>query len=64
MKCPHCNCVGKAYVSESRNHDGEVWRRRQCGHCGRFFVTQELTAPDMRMPPGTSKRPLRAATRY
>ena len=42
MKCPHCNHDGKALVSESRQVDGDVYRRRHCGKCGKEFVSKEV----------------------
>jgi transcriptional regulator NrdR family protein len=50
VKCPKCNKEGKQLVLESRPHDGRVYRRRQCPHCGATFVTEEIAHTNMVLP--------------
>lgn len=50
MKCPHCAKDSRALVLESRAHDENLYRRRQCGACGRTFVTEEVAHAEMRLP--------------
>ena len=71
MKCPHCNHDGKALVSESRQLEGDVYRRRHCGKCGKEFVSKEVATLDKfpatrhlrpKTPPKPAHRPLKADT--
>lgn len=50
MKCPHCQKDTRALVLESRAHEENLYRRRQCGACGKTFVTEEIAHADMRLP--------------
>lgn len=50
MKCPHCARDGKALATETRAQAGDVYRRRLCGHCGKFFATVETAPPGLKMP--------------
>lgn len=50
MKCPFCHRAGRTPVRETRQHGDDLLRRRECGHCGRFFVSKEFTTPDLRIP--------------
>lgn len=56
MKCPHCQKESRAKVMESRQCEGQVWRRRICGACFKTFVSVEVTDPNMRMPNQTQSR--------
>jgi transcriptional regulator NrdR family protein len=56
VKCPHCGKDGKALVTETRNGIEATYRRRNCGHCGRAFVTYELAPPGLKMPPAHNNR--------
>ena len=53
MRCPHCRAASKARVLESRPAGADIWRRRQCGACGRTFVSRETAAAELRMPAET-----------
>lgn len=56
MKCPHCGAVIRSKVLESRQHDGRVYRRRACGACFKYFVSQEEAPPGLKMPDATQSR--------
>jgi transcriptional regulator NrdR family protein len=57
MKCPHCNVECNALVLETRKLDGELFRKRVCGHCGRPFVSREYAEVGFKLPsrPGRHK---------
>jgi transcriptional regulator NrdR family protein len=50
MKCPKCNKEGKQLVTETRRTDDALMRRRFCGFCGIYFVTQETAVVGLKMP--------------
>jgi len=50
MNCPHCEKDTKGSVIETRGHASGTYRRRSCGHCGKSFVTHEVTSKDLKMP--------------
>lgn len=50
MRCPHCHNEVKAPVNETRVYEGDVYRRRCCGRCGRSFVTREVAPAGLKMP--------------
>lgn len=56
MKCPHCNKVIKSKVLESRQHNGQVYRRRHCLGCLAVYISVEQSTADMRMPAETQSR--------
>ena len=50
MKCPHCGKESKGLVLETRTRDGDLLRRRSCGHCGQTFVTREYVDAELKIP--------------
>lgn len=65
MTCPHCKADVKSPVVETRQHEGDIYRRRSCGNCGRSYITVETSPVGQRMPAavvngharGVSERP-------
>lgn len=60
MKCPHCNKECNAVVLETRKGaDGDLFRKRVCGHCGQPFVSREYAEASFKLPtrlrPGKNK---------
>ncbi len=58
MKCPHCNKECNAVVLETRKGaDGDLFRKRVCGHCGDAFVSREYADANFKLPsrPGRYK---------
>lgn len=51
MKCPHCNTECNALVLETRKGNGELFRKRVCGACGRGFVSREYADVSFKLPP-------------
>lgn len=45
MKCPLCLIDCNSVVLETRKQDGELLRRRACGHCGKNYFSREV--PDL-----------------
>lgn len=56
MRCPHCQHDGKAAVIESRQIDGDVYRKRTCGKCFKGFTSREQATTEP-MPPNRHLRP-------
>lgn len=58
MKCPHCTKECNAVVLETRKLDGDVYRKRVCGHCGNSFISREYSDVNFKLPsrPGRNKR--------
>lgn len=42
MICPTCRCESTSVI-DSRPHQDETRRRRQCDACGHRFTTREIT---------------------
>lgn len=44
ITCPYCGFVGCMSVSNVRQSNGQIWRRRVCGNCGEKITTYERIA--------------------
>lgn len=50
MRCPHCRSDVESPVTETRDHEGSIWRRRRCSACSGSYVTVEASPEGLVMP--------------
>lgn len=48
IACPYCGAVDKTCVTDKRNTDNFIRRRRMCKVCGQRFGTYEMRSDEIR----------------
>lgn len=62
MKCPHCQSEKKFGVLDTRLHEEDIARRRECGDCGERFWTREQVDKNLRVSKERSHKEYRRKT--